>query len=151
MVSSQERGMCKNCTRIVAEDNVSALPAGLAGHFSCFSDGAGDQGFPPGGYKCLLFFIIGCLINKSGVDGAWALVVDGFSIKSLEHRVTGGQRFPVTVLEAQGAAGGMSMQLTHKPRHSHSQDSSVPPPTWSRVTCRLGCTMAMMFPLVSLG
>lgn len=71
----------------------------LASLFSCFPDGTRYQGFPPGGYKCLLFFIIGCLINKSGIDGAWALVVDGFSIEGLEHGVAGVQWFPVTVLK----------------------------------------------------
>lgn len=169
MVSSQEGRMCKICTWIAAEDNVFIIPTGLASHFSCFSDGAGDQGFPPGGHKCLLFFIIGCLINKSGVDSAWALVVDRFSIKRLEHRVTGVQRFPVTVLKPQRATGNMSMQLTPNFWHSHSYQRCLTPPSVRshvntsdkhpttdvrlnpRFTCRLGCTMAMMFPLVSLG
>lgn len=97
---------------MAAEETIFIIPTGLASHFSCFSDGAGDQGFPPGDYKCLLFFIIGCLINKRGVDGAWALVVHGFSIKRLEHRVTGVQRFPVAVLKPQRATGSMSKQLT---------------------------------------
>lgn len=79
--------------------NIFMITVSLANRFSCFSDGTRYQGFPPGGYKCLLFFIIGCLVNKSGIDGARALVVDGFSIKSLEHGVTGVQRFPVTVLK----------------------------------------------------
>ena len=38
--------------------------------YSCFSDGARDQGFPPGGHKRLLFLIIRRLIYKSGIDGA---------------------------------------------------------------------------------
>lgn len=101
MVPSQEVRMCKICTRIVAEDNLFTIQTGLTSHFSCFSDGAGYQGFSPGGYKCLLFFIIGRLINKSGIDSAWALVEDGFSLKRLEHRVTRVQRFPVTVLKQQ--------------------------------------------------
>lgn len=127
MVSSQEGRMCKICTWIVAEDNIFITPTGLTSHFSCFSDGAGDQGFPPGGYKCLLFFIIGCLINKSGVDSAWALVVDRFSIKRLEHRVTGVQRFPVTVLKPQRATSNMSMQLTPNFWHSHICQRRLPP------------------------
>lgn len=146
MVPSQEVRMCKICTRIVAEDNLFTIQTGLTSHFSCFSDGAGYQGFSPGGYKCLLFFIIGRLINKSGVDSAWALVVDGFSLKSLEHRVTRVQRFPVTVLKQQTI---MSMQLafTLFDKHSIINAMQLNP----NFTCRLGCTMAMMFPLVSLG
>lgn len=165
MVSRHEKRMCKICTWIIAEDKIIIIPTGITSHFSCFSDGAGYQGFPPGGYKCLLFFIIGRLINKSGVDSAWALVVDRFSIKSLEHRVTGVQRFPVTVLKQQQAISNMSMQLTHNiqrclhspplkennhvfPFDKHSTINMQPKLSF---TCRLGCTMAMMFPLVSLG
>lgn len=172
MVSSQEGRMCKICTWIIAEDNVLITPTGLASHVSSSPDGASNQGFPPGGYKCLLFFIIGCLINKSGVDSAWALVVDRFSVKRLEHRVTGVQWFPVTVLKPQRATSNMSMQLTPNSWHSHMyQRCLTPPPPQVRIhvytsdkhfttdmverhprfTCRLGCTMAMMFPLVSLG
>lgn len=170
MVSSQEGRMCKICTWIVAEDNLFITPTGLASHFSCFSDGAGVQGFPPGGYKCLLFFIIGCLINKSGVDSSWTLVVNRFSVKSLEHRVTRVQWFPVTVLKPQWVTGNISMQLTPTFWHSHIYQrcltlSSVRIHIYTldkhpctdivqlnpRFTCRLGCTMAMMFPLVSLG
>lgn len=137
--------MCKICTRIVAEDNLFTIQTGLTSHFSCFSDGAGYQGFSPGGYKCLLFFIIGRLINKSGVDSAWALVVDGFSLKSLEHRVARVQRFPVTVLKQQTI---MSMQLAF----TLLTIIPLPMPCSSTCfTCRLGCTIAMMFPLVSLG
>lgn len=105
-------GCAKICTWIVAEDKIFSIPTGLTSHFSCFSDGAGYQGFPPSDHKRLLFFIIGRLINKSGVDSARALVVDRFSIKSLEHWVTGVQRFPVTVLKPQQAIRSMSMQLT---------------------------------------
>lgn len=127
MVSSQEGRMCKICTWIIAEDNVLITPTGLARHVSRSPDGASNQGFPPGGYKCLLFFIIGCLINKSRVDSAWALVVDRFSIKRLEHRVTGVQWFPVTVLKPQRATSNMSMQLTPNSWHSHMYQRCLTP------------------------
>lgn len=69
--------------------------------FSGFSDATCSQGFSPGGHERLLLLIIGCLIYKSWVDGAGALVGDGLSVKGLEHWVTGVQRLPVAILKQQ--------------------------------------------------
>lgn len=79
-------------------------------HISCFPDGTRDQGFSPGGHKRLLFLIVGGLINKSGINGAGALVVDGLPVERLEHWVTGVQRLPVTVLKQQTVAGKVTQR-----------------------------------------
>lgn len=68
-------------------------------NFSGFSDAACSQGFSSGSHKRLLLLIISCLIYKSWVDGAGALVGDGLSVKGLEHWVTRVQWLPVTILK----------------------------------------------------